>query len=160
MTAVPSLFQDAFALASEGIDDTFGECWTYLPMVKADPNGRAAADPGRAIVTPVIAVYFGPYARAFSAETRKQGLKPERPGHASDRPVCDLALCRLPYHPRAGDRVLRLQTGHLYEIAEPRPNGVGRAALDLNLLNQPQAPQTEPQLDFSRARGSEFIPGV
>lgn len=133
-TPVPSLFQDAFALASEGIDDTFGECWTYLPMVKADPNGRAVPDPDRAVVTSVIAVHFGPYARAFSAETRKQGLKPERPGHASSRPVFDIALCRLPYAPREGDRVVRLETGLLYHLAEPRPNGVGRAAIDLNLL--------------------------
>lgn len=134
MSAGPSLFQEAFALASEGIDDTFGECWTYLPMARADTNARATPDPDRAVVTPLIAVWFGPYARAFSAETRKQGLKPERPGHASSRPVCDLDLGRLPYAPVAGDRIVRLQTNQLYEIAERRPNGVGRAALDLNLL--------------------------
>lgn len=129
-----SVFQDNFALASEGIDDLYGEPWTYLPMAKDDPNGRRSPDPDRVVVSCLTAVWIGPFARAFSAETRRQGVKPEHPGHASDRPVCDLALCRLPYRPRAGDRVVRLQTEQTYEIAEPRPNGMGRAALDLNLL--------------------------
>lgn len=129
-----SIFQEAFALASQdGIDGTFGELWTYLPMTRADPNGRGTPDPGRAVVNNLTAVYIGPFARAFSAETRKQGVRPEQPGHASDRPVCDLDLSRLPYRPRGGDRVVRLQTGLLYGVAEVRPAGVSRAALDLNL---------------------------
>jgi len=129
-----SLFEESFAVASEGIDDVFGEAWQYLPMATPDVNSRAVADTIRAIVPCFIAVYQGAYARAFSAETRKQGLKPEHPGHASNRPVCDLALCRLPYLPKNGDHVVRLKTGDVFKIAEPRPNGVGRAALDLNLL--------------------------
>jgi hypothetical protein len=129
-----SLFQDSFAVASEGIDEVFGECWSYQPMAKASPNGRPAPDSSRAVVDSFVAVYLGPYARASSGIIRRQGLGPERPGHASDRPVCDVTLCRLPYPPRACDRVTRLQTGDLYEIVEPRPNGVGRSALDLNLL--------------------------
>lgn len=130
-----SIFQDAFALASlDGIDGTFGELWNYLPMIKADPNGRESPDPGRAVVVGFTAVWLGPYARAFSAETRKQGVRAEQPGHASNRPVCDLDLSHLPYRPRDGDRVVRQQTGLLYKIAEVRPIAVSRAALDLNLL--------------------------
>lgn len=129
-----SLFAENFALASEGIDDVFGEAWQYQPMAKTDSNGRAVPDPSRAIVERLIAVYIAPYARAFSGVTKKQGVTPERPGHASDRPVCDLALWRLPYPPQNDDRLLRLKTGDLFKIAEPRPMGVGRSALDLNLL--------------------------
>ena len=135
MSGAPaSLFEDSFAVASEGIDQVFGECWKYLPMAKPSPNARAAPDSSRIIVDSFIAVYLGPYARASSGIVQRQGLKPERPGHASDRPVCDVTLCRLPYPPQSGDRVVRLKTGDLYEIVEPRPNGIGRSALDLNLL--------------------------
>lgn len=131
-----SLFEESFAVASEGIDDVFGEAWLYQPFVVAngDVNGRPSPSPDGPERC-IIAVYQGPYARAFSAETRKQGLKPEHPGHASNRPVCDLALCRLPYPPKNGDQVTRLKTGDIFKVAEVRPNGVGRAALDLNLLS-------------------------
>jgi hypothetical protein len=134
-----SLFEETFDVASEGIDDVFGEAWQYVPMATPDVNGRAIADTSRAGVDCFIAVYQGPFARAFSNETRRQGLKPEHPGHASNRPVCDLTLCRLPYLPKNGDQVVRLKTGDVFKIAEVRPNGVGRAALDLNLLTPAQA---------------------
>jgi hypothetical protein len=128
-----SIFQEAFALASDGIDEVFGEWWVYMPMAKDSPNTRPSPDPLRNTKR-VFAVYIDPFARAFSGPERKQGFKVEHPGHASDRPVCNIALCRLPYEPRDGDRVIREQTKLLYEIAERRPNGMGRAALDLNLL--------------------------
>lgn len=131
-----SLFEETFAVASEGIDDVFGEWWTYQPFAVAggDVNGRPSPDPDRCEMT-IFAIYQGPYARAFSNETRRQGLKPEKPGHASDRPVCDLALCRLPYAPRNGDQVVRLKTRDVFKVAEVRANGIGRAALDLNRLS-------------------------
>jgi hypothetical protein len=130
-----SIFQEAFGLASEAIDDVMGECWTYQPMAKGDANGRSSQDPERAPAS-FTAVYLDPFARAGAGPERKPGLRPEHPGHASSRPVCDLALCRLPYAPRAGDRLVRRQTCMLYEVAEARPNGVGRAALDLNVLGK------------------------
>jgi hypothetical protein len=97
-------------------------------------NARRTPDPNRAEKT-VTGTYFGPFARALSGSARTQGVKPESPGHASARPVCDIDLAQLPYAPCNGGRILRLKTGVLYAISEMRPDGTGRADLDLNQLS-------------------------
>jgi len=79
-------------------------------------------------------VYVGPFARAESRQARRHGVTPERPGHAASRPYLDLALANLPYAPRVGDRTTRLKDGKRYHVAEVRPDGTGRAQLDLNEL--------------------------
>jgi hypothetical protein len=131
---VPTIFQDALALASECFDEVFSENWIYQPFVVAagDVNGRASPDPDRPQL-PIIGIFVDPYARAMSAEARKQGVKPERPGHASSRPQLDLDVTQLPYRVKQGDRVLRCATGKLYHVAEPKfPSAGPRWQLDLN----------------------------
>lgn len=130
-----SLYEDAAAAASNSVDTVYGTSWDYIPMASDDPNGRRSPDPNRARQT-VTAGFFEPFARAFSNQARRQGVKPERPGHASARPVLDIALAQLPYDPRDKDRVRNNADGSLWEVAEPRPDGAGRAQLDLTLLTR------------------------
>lgn len=130
-----TLFQDACAASSDSVDLVYAEAWQYIPMAAADPNGRAIADGGRTATT-IQAAYFDPYARAFSGPARKQGVKPERPGHASSRPIIDFAVAQLPYAVAKGDRLQRASDQSLWVIAEVRPDGVGvRAECDINLLS-------------------------
>jgi hypothetical protein len=133
---VGSIFEDACAAASNAVDAVYGEPagWDYIPMASDDPNGRPSPDPNRPRLT-IVAGFFDPYARAFSNQARRQGVKPERTGHASSRPVLDIGLAQLPYDPRAKDRARRRQDGTFWEIAEVRPDGAGRAQLDLVLLS-------------------------
>jgi hypothetical protein len=133
---VGTIFEDACAAASNAVDLVYAdkESWQYMPMASADPNARKSPDPARAAL-PIQAAFFDPFARAFSNMARKQGVKPERPGHASSRPVLDLAIAQLPYQVIRGDRVRRGKDQSLWEIAEVRPDGVGvRSECDLNLL--------------------------
>ena len=130
-----SLFQDAAVAASAAVDTVFGEPWIYQPMAAGgDVNARRAPDPDRAAL-PITGAYIDPYARALSGPTRSQGVKAEQPGHASGRPALSLDLAQLPYEPRRGDRVTRLNTGEVFEVAEDRPDRTGpRTMLDLNLI--------------------------
>ena len=128
-----SIFQQACIANSAAQDAVYGEPWTYIPMAAAAPNDVPGADGTRA-VTPITASFFDLYARAFSGPARKQGVKVEKPGHASSRPVLDLDVTQLPFAIVRGDRVQRGSDNSLWEIAEPRPDGNGRAELDLNLI--------------------------
>lgn len=138
-------FQDACAAASAAVDSTYCEPAIFRPMGAAggDVNARQSPDPDRPVwgddqtVRPFVAFFPEPYARAFSGPARVQGVKAEHPGHASERPYVDLALAQLPYKPRGGDQILRVATGQLFRIAEPKPDGTGRARCDVNLISPP-----------------------
>jgi hypothetical protein len=132
-----TLFEDAARAHSAAVDLTYAERWLYQPFTSAagDVNGRPSPDPDRPAVA-IVGAFINPYARAFSMEARKQGVKPERPGHASARPQLDLDVAQLPYKPRQGDRVVRVKTGQVFHVAEPKfPSAGTRYQLDLNELD-------------------------
>lgn len=130
---------DAAVKAAGAIHDRImGETFEFHPMAvgNADVNSRAAitADPDRAIVLNLLAVWGNPSARTGSGAVRTIGVEPELPGHASDRPFISLDLSRLPYAPKRGDKVKRLANGQSYKIAEVLPSQPGFARLDLNVI--------------------------
>lgn len=135
-----SVFDDALARASAAVDAVFAddEFWIYQPFTVAagNVNGMPSPDPDRPAVK-IKGIYLGEYARANSVEARKQGVKPERPGHASARPQFDFDGTQLPYKPRQGDRLTRCKTGAVYHVAEVKfPVGGPRYQLDLNFMSQ------------------------
>lgn len=130
-----SPFEDACQAASDAVDMVYGEPlpWIYQPMAADNPNSRRSPDPERAI-TPIVAAFIDPYARASSGPARKQGVRVEHPGHASSRPLISIALAQLPYEPRKNDRLTRGKDNSLWQIAEVRADGTGRAEIELNRL--------------------------
>lgn len=129
-------FQDACVALSAAVDDIYGEAegWLYSPMAspRDDVNARPAPDPDRPQRT-ITGAWIEGFARALSGPTRMQGVDAIRAAHAAARPICDFDLAMLPYRPRAGDRVTRIQTGKVYRVAEVRPDAANvRAQLDLN----------------------------
>lgn len=134
-----TIFEDACAAASNAVDAVYADAegWLYQPYAVTsggDVNARPAPDSSRAPMN-VIGVYIDGYARAMSAQVRRQGVTPEKPGHASSRPQIDLDVTQLPYPVRNGDRITRLKTGQVFKIAEGKfPSGGPRWQLDLNEL--------------------------
>jgi hypothetical protein len=128
-----SPFQDAAALASSAVDDTYGEPFTYQPMTAADVNARPSIDANRAALT-ITAVLLDSFARAHSGPARTQGVTSEQPGHASTRPQLSLDPAALPYTPRRGDIVTRGSDGSKFLVAEPRRPDDVRIILDLNRM--------------------------
>ncbi len=133
-----TVFDTALDAHSRAIDEVYTERWTYLPWASAndDVNARGAPDPERPPQT-IRGVYLHAYARAFSGEARRQGLKPEHPGHASARPQIDLDVRQLPYRLRVGDRLCRHRTGEVFHVAEIKfPSAGRRVQIDLNVLSR------------------------
>ncbi len=127
-------FQDAVAASSAAVDAVYGEPYRYQPMTcDTDPNARMIIDGSRAVLT-ITCTMVDIYARADSAASRTQGVIPEKPGHASDRPSVSIDRVALPYDPRKGDRLTRLSDGVLFQVAEPRIRDTTRVFLDLNRL--------------------------
>lgn len=130
---MPSLFQEAAAIASAAVDDVFGEEFLYQPMTADDVNARPSIDPNRAPLT-IVAAFLDSYARAESGPARTQGVAAERPGHASSRPQVTFDRRALPYDVCKGDRLTRVDTGETFQVAEPRKSDGPRIALDLNRI--------------------------
>ncbi len=135
-----SLFDQALAAASAAVDLAFAdtEQWIYEPTAipEGDVNARRAPDPDRA-ATPIVGIFIDPYARAHSGAARRQGVKAERPGHASARPQIYFDVRQLCFAPREADRVRRCKTGVLYHVAEIKHDGAGsRAYVDLNQIDK------------------------
>lgn len=132
---MPTPFDAATKAAASSVGRVMGEAFAYIPMTTpADRNARPTADPERAVVDAFTAVPGFPSARAESGPVRTPGVTAERPGHASTRPFISFPLARLPYAARKGDRVKRLATGELYQIAELLPSAPGHVRADLNLI--------------------------
>lgn len=132
-----TVYQDALAAHSAAVDSVYSEGFSYQPFASAneDVNARGTRDLDRPCVE-IVGVFLDPFARAFSDQTRRQGLKPERPGHASTRPQIDFDVTQLPYAPKSGDRVRRAATGKLYHLAEIKfPSAGTRVQADLNEIN-------------------------
>jgi hypothetical protein len=126
-------FVAAAAAAAATHDRVMGETFTFQPMARAaDVDAPMSVDTGRAVVTGLLAVYGEPSARDASGPVRTPGVNVGHPGHASARPFISLALSRLSYRPRVGDRLTRDATGATYVIAEVLPSTPGFVRLDLN----------------------------
>lgn len=121
--------------AVQGVFDAeFGESFTFEPMQRADPNRRAGEDPTRAPIA-FVGIVTDVHARA-NAENGPSQYDIGRPGHSSSRVSVNVLLAAFPSRPIKGDRVRRVATSDLFQIAEVRPEGDGRAALDMNLLTR------------------------
>lgn len=131
-----SPFDAAVAAAAATHDAIMSEAFAYHPMrAGSDKNAPLSADPDRAVVPDLPATWGDSAARAHADAFREPGVKSERPGHASSRPFVSLWLSRLPYPPRAGDRLIRARTGETYRVAEVLPSSPGFVRLDLNRVS-------------------------
>jgi len=134
-----TVYRDAVAAHSAAADLVFSEDWTYraAAAVNGDVNARPAPDVNRQELQ-IVGAFLDPYARAFSGETRRQGLKAESPGHASARPQIEFDTAQLPFPPRRGDHLIRQATRVVYMIAEVKfPSAGTRVVADLNQIADP-----------------------
>lgn len=130
-----SPFNAAMAAAAATHDSIMGEVFEFRPMKSAnDKNAPGVVDPDRAVVSNLSAAWGDSAARFHADAFREPGAKSERPGHASSRPFISLQLSRLPYEPKNGDFVVRLETDRKYKVAEVLPSSPGFVRLDLNLI--------------------------
>lgn len=132
---MPSPFAEDAAMASDTIAGVFGEAFRFEPRIDSgDVNGDDQADPSRVVVEPVIAIFRAPAARADSGPARMPGVVSNSPGVISSRPVVTVQASKLPWRPQTNDRLVRLETGEAFRVAETKPWGVGDLwMLDLNL---------------------------
>src|SRR4051812_35833422 len=121
-----SMFADLAVNASAAIDQVYGEAFVYRPMTRvSDVNAPFGPDIERPVKT-ITAAYMDKFARAISGPARVQGVRNEMPGHATDRPLISIDKDALPYDVRTGDRIERVKTGAVYQLAEPRRDDMQR----------------------------------
>lgn len=132
---MPSPFAEVAAMASDTIADVFGEAFRFEPRTDSgDVNSDDQPDPSRVAVESVIAIFRSPGARADSGAARLPGLISDSPGVISSRPVVTVQAAKLPWRPQTNDRLVRLETGEAFRVAEVKQWGVGALwALDLNI---------------------------
>ena len=128
---MPSRFAASAARVGASVDRVHGEQFQFLPYTADDPNGRDGPDASRPVTT-ITAIFGAPTARAGSGPARRGYVEPETAAVASARPYIEFASAQLPYKPVSGDRVVRVDTGERYRVAEPRSSGNGRTVIDLN----------------------------
>ncbi|CUA90911.1 hypothetical protein IMF23_04325 [Chelatococcus daeguensis] len=134
---MPSAFDDLNGELNAAVDAVFAEGFVLRPRAVTKPNGRSEPDPSRAVVD-----FLGITAEVASRANSGQRIahmapRSDRAGFASSRINVGVSPGQLPYRPRTGDYVLRVDTNELFEIAEIRPDGMGGYALDLNELVAP-----------------------
>lgn len=132
---MPSPFAEAAAIASDTIAGIFGEAFRFEPRTDSgDVNSDDQPDPSRVVVESVVAIFRAPGARADSGPARMPGFVSESPGIIASRPAVTVQASRLPWRPQTNDRLVRLDTGDAFRVAEAKPWGVGDLwMLDLNV---------------------------
>ena len=131
-----STFDEIFSDAHTVFDDLMGDAFTVRPQAKADPNKRGGTDAGRPGTPTVRGIYIERGARAGDAAGLTH-IKPADGRHASALLIVSILLSALPWELRPGDRLERVADGALFNVSEIRPEGDGRAAVDLNSLRGP-----------------------
>lgn len=127
---MPTPFETASAMTSAAVDRVYGESFQMIAMKpNLDVDALRIPDPARpaftavgAYVAPSQAVY--PHARGAIADDHAQKL-------VASQPLASFDNAALAWPVTTGDRVLRLKTGELFEVARPLPDGVRRTVLHL-----------------------------
>lgn len=127
MSSAFDALEDAVSAACDAL---FAETFELRPMRSA-PNVRAVADANREIQT--FQAIFDDRARhqeaAGGGMTDFKRISVGRDDTRTTLSVDNAELARIDR--RAGDRVLRVKTGVLYELGNPMPDGMGRTVFNL-----------------------------
>lgn len=131
---MPSPFRRAAVRAGRALDRVFGEEFRVTPYglpptlsgSPTDVNVRRALDPSRQVVT-----FTGAFTSAdeeYKTEGRRMPQNAARAGVAP-RPAIDVARSALPYLPKEGDRIERLETGETFDVGRTMADDVGRVTI-------------------------------
>lgn len=130
----PAPFDELEDEVSAACDDLFGEAFELQPMRAPAPNVRREPDTGR-IKCGFRAIFDE---RPKFTEAGSGGLtdfkriSTGRDDTNSYLSVDDAELSKVDRRP--GDRVLRIKTQALYELGNPRPDGMGRTVFPLTSI--------------------------
>lgn len=124
---MPSPFAEAAALVSETLAAVFGEDLRLEAVSASDPNARAGTDATRPAFT-MTGVFSTP---SSTLKAPGRGISNTNM-HDMVRQLPSAVLHgALPWRPRKGDRLVRVDTGKSYEISEVHslPQGLTRLEL-------------------------------
>lgn len=121
---MPSVFEAQLAQLEAAVDDQFGEPFLYQPMLASAGGGRRSEDPSRP-AKPITGVYDdGSFASRALGEVERTASKITlRQIHVS---VLESAF-DMP--PRRFDRLTRIESGLVLEIADDPQDAAGRYKL-------------------------------
>ena len=126
---MPSLFAALEDRLSDTIDHVFGEPFEFRPYVAVVPNVRPAADNSRA-VRPVFGAFDEPSFNSTEVGTDVRGgsrFSMRKPSLS-----IDVRQFLAGQKPQRLDRLLRIDTGKVYEVSDVKQDGEGRYKLMLH----------------------------
>jgi hypothetical protein len=134
---MPSPFQAMVDDVSDAVDATFAETFEVAPMTRPAPNARSVPDPARP--TFEVAAIFDDrnYGWNQRASNDPKSMQPERPRTALSQTMVSLDIRQLAGTTIGhGDRLRRLGTGAVYEVAHAEKDGLGRLQLQVKLVGR------------------------
>ncbi len=146
-------------LLSGAVNSVFGELVTFEAFKPAaDVNSPKIPDADRIAFT-TVAIWVE-QTNSMTPPARGQADSNAHSWTAS-QPQISIDNVDLIWRPQPGDRILRVETGEIYEIARPpRPDGMGHTVIQLTARRRAPAPVASPSLDLSEPGNSQFIPVV
>lgn len=140
---MPSLFSRLAAVAGATVDAVFSEGFTLEPVAyPAVSSGFVDVNAGLVASThrPALA-FVGTFVAAGSIVNARARNQAGSTTHAvaAERPMIDVATSAMPHRPQVGDRIRRLDTGEVFEVAAYLTEDLGRAWIHLTELRT-QAP--------------------
>jgi hypothetical protein len=127
MTA--SAFETMLHVIDTPIDSVMAELFDYQPM-KERRNATAIVDPLRSPLTDIVAIID---TRALELQAGDRS-GPER---LTASPYISVQDVMIPSGIQRLDRFIRKKTGQVYEVAEPKPDGLGRTLCIIREIETP-----------------------
>lgn len=144
---MPSLFAALAVAAGATVDAVYGEDFLFVPMAPPEPTDGRRADVNLRRVASTARPqlpFTGTYVAPGDLMNPHGRTKADSTTHqvAGEKPLVDVAVAALPQRPVQGDRIHRLDTREVFEVAKVLPGDFGRLRIYLtDALRRPEEPR-------------------
>lgn len=144
---MPSLFATLGAVAGATVDAVFSEGFHLEPLSPQSPAAGGAPDVNARLApssTRTRIAFEGTYVAPGDLMNAHGRMKADSTTHpiAGEKARVDVAVSALPQRPREKDRIRRIDTGEVFEVALVLPGDFGRLRIYLtDALRRPEDPR-------------------
>lgn len=144
---MPSLFATLGTVAGATVDAVFSEGWHLEPLAAPEPSEGGRPDVNARPVTSQRRArirFEGTYVAPGDLMNAHGRMKADSTTHpiVGEKACVDVAVAALPQRPRERDRIWRLDTGEVFEVARVLAGDFGRLRIYLtDAIKRPEDPR-------------------